>query len=45
MLTICGAHSVIVGSSVHHERIERLWHDVTEKVSEKYRALFYEMNE
>ena len=45
MLTMCGVSSVIVGSSVHNKRIERPWRDVTEKVSEKYRALFYEMNE
>ena len=45
MIATRGAHSVIVGSSVHNERIERLWRDVTEKVTGKYRTLFHEMNE
>ena len=38
-----GPHSVMVGSSVHNERIERLWRDVNEKVTSKYKLLFEHM--
>ena len=45
MIATRGVHSVMVGSSVHNERIERLWRDVTEKVSSKYINLFRQMED
>lgn len=36
---------VITGSSVHNQRIERLWRDVNENISSCYRTLFYYMEE
>ncbi len=38
-------HHVITGSSVHNQRIERLWRDLNENVTRCYRNLFYYMEE
>eukprot|EP00794_Sanderia_malayensis_P007519 gene7521-8352_t len=38
-------HSAIEGSSVHNQRIERLWRDVYAKVLDKYYKLFYHMED
>jgi hypothetical protein len=35
----------IGGSSKHNQRVERMWRDVTEKVSDTYRTLFAEWEE
>ena len=38
-------NSALTGSSVHNQRIERLWRDVYAKVLDKYYKLFYHMEE
>lgn len=35
--------SVIVGSSVHNERVERMWRDVNRLVSQQFRSEFYQL--
>ena len=40
-----GPHAVLVGSSVHNERIGRMWRDVNEKVTRKYKDLFQTMTD
>lgn len=37
--------SVIVGCSVHNQRIERLWRDVFNGVTQLYHRLFYAMED
>ena len=36
-----GRRSILQGSSVHRERIERLWRDMRKMVTEYFRRLFY----
>ena len=41
MLSTSNNHSpVITGSSVHSERIERMWHDITRCVSSSFISVF-----
>ena len=43
MINTNGPQSVMVGSLVHNERVERMWRDVTEKVSGRYISVFSQM--
>ena len=43
MIQHCGAHrnSMLVGSSVHNQRMEWLWHDLFRRAIQLYYRLFY----
>ena len=45
MIALCdtGKRSHIIGSSVHNQRIERLWRDTFHCVAHTYYALFHEL--
>ena len=44
MLTTSGKQSsVLTGSSVHNERVERMWRDITRCVSSPYISIFRQL--